>query len=136
MVAAHPFRGAHELISLDAEGGLIVKVDKASRMAIFDWVDAIEIFNGRAPDWELKLSSVVCDNLPIPGMGGSDAHNTTSVGDCVTVFQNRVANEKEFLEEIKAGRYYAQHRRLNIFYPDNGKYQRKRSRVLGSEVQG
>lgn len=123
MAAAHPFRGAHELVGLGADGRLTVKVKEASCMPVFDCVDAMEIFNGMAPDWELKLSCAVCDNLPIPGIGGSDAHNKNAVGDCVTIFQNHVSNEKEFLEEIKAGRYYARHRQLNISYPDNGRYQ-------------
>jgi hypothetical protein len=120
MVAAHPFRGANSFIHWDPLEGMIPKIDEALDLPIFKVVDAMEVFNGMAPDWELDLSSAVCDNLPIMGTGGSDAHNLGTVGDCVSVLHNRVTTEEEFFEEIREGRYKAQHRLLNRFYPDNG----------------
>ncbi len=120
MVAAHPFRGAHSFIQWDPVEGMIPKIDEALRLPIFQIVDAMEVFNGMAPEWELNLSSAVCDNLPIMGTGGSDAHNVEAVGDCVTVLKNRITTEEEFFEEIRTGRHYAQHRLLGRFYPDNG----------------
>lgn len=120
MVAAHPFRGAHSFIRWDPVEGMIPKIDEALRLPILKVVDAMEVFNGMAPVWELDLCSAVCDNLSMKGTGGSDAHNVEAVGDCVTVLKNRVTTEREFFEELKAGRYYAQHRLLERIYPDNG----------------
>lgn len=120
MVAAHPFRGAHTFVRWDPEVGMIPKIDEALQLPIFKIVDAMEVFNGMAPDWELNLGSAVCDNLPIMGTGGSDAHNPEGVGDCVTVLHNSVSTEEEFCEQMRAGNYYARHRLLDRVYPDNG----------------
>ena len=117
MVAAHPFRGSFEYVDITKTGSLNLMVDDASNNDVFKWVDGMEVFNGRAPDWEIDLSQAVCDKLRLRGIGGSDAHNISSVGDCVTVFHNRVRNESDFIEELKAGRFHARHRRLNLDYP-------------------
>lgn len=120
MVAAHPFRGAQSLVRWDPAKGLVPKIDEALRLPIFEVVDAMEVFNGMAPDWELDLCSAVCDRLPIMGTGGSDAHNVGTVGNCVTILDRPVATEEEFYEEIRASRYRAQHRVIDRYYPDNG----------------
>lgn len=127
MVAAHPFRGARSFVRWDPIEGLVPKTEQALRLPIFSLVDAMEVFNGMAPDWELNLSRAACDHLPIMGTGGSDAHNVDAVGDCVTVLDKRVASEEEFLEEIRARRYHAQHRRIDRYYPEDG------STTIGSE---
>ncbi len=119
MVAAHPFRGARSLVRWDPVKGLIPKLDEAVRLPIFEVVEAMEVFNGMAPDWELALCSDVCDNLPIMGTGGSDAHNVDAVGDCVTILDKSVTTEEEFFEEIRASRYRAQHRRIDRYYPEH-----------------
>ena len=117
MAAAHPFRGSFEYVTVEKKGRVNLMIDEASHGDVFKWVDAMEVFNGRAPDWEIKLSRIVCDKLRLKGIGGSDAHNISSVGDCVTVFHNPIRNESEFIEELKAGRFYARHRRLSLDYP-------------------
>ena len=119
MVVAHPFRGAQSFIRWDPEEGLVPKVDEALCLPIFTMVDAMEVFNGMAPDWELDLCSAVCDYLPIMGTGGSDAHNVEAIGDCVTVFDRGVTTEEDFFEEIRAGRYRALHRLIDRYYPDH-----------------
>jgi hypothetical protein len=43
------------------------------------------------------------EELKIPGTGGSDAHKILQVGSCVTVFENPVRNEDDFIREIRAG---------------------------------
>jgi hypothetical protein len=118
MVAAHPFRGAQAFVRWDPAEGLVPKVDEALRLPIFELVDAMEVFNGMAPDWELDLCSAVCDNLPIMGTGGSDAHNVESVGSCLTVLDEWVTTEEKFFEEIRASRYCAQHRLIGRYYPE------------------
>jgi len=124
MAAAHPFRGASEFITMDEGGATSLKVDSATRQDVLKWVDAMEVFNGVSPDWEITLSRGVCDKTGLMGIGGSDAHNISGVGDCVTVFNNRIANETEFLRELKAGRFYAHHRKLDMVYPADDKRQK------------
>jgi len=118
MVAAHPFRGAHGFVKMDPAKGLVIKLEEALKLPIFELVDAVEVFNGMAPEWELELCRTVCDSLQMGGMAGSDAHNVGQVGDCVTVLQNKVASEKEFLHELKNGRYHALHRIRNLTFPN------------------
>jgi len=120
MVAAHPFRGGQSYVRWDAERGLVPELEKALHRPVFQMVDAMEVYNGMAPDWELELCRAVCDELPIMGTGGSDAHNVRSVGTCVTLLDRAVTTEEEFVEEMKAGRYRAYHRLLDRVYPGNG----------------
>ena len=117
MAAAHPFRGAIDFIDMDNGGAINLNIDDAAHLDVFKWVDAIEVFNGVSPDWEIDLSCAVCDKLNLMGIGGSDAHNISAVGDCGIVFNNRITDESDFLKELKAGRFYAQHQRMNVVYP-------------------
>lgn len=118
MAAAHPFRGSIGYIEMEDDGTIGLKVDDAAAQGVLKWVDAMEVFNGMAEDWEIKLSRRVCDQAPLLGIGGSDAHNISGVGDCVTVFDNRISNEADFLRELKAGRFHAHHRKFDMVYPD------------------
>jgi len=117
MVAAHPFRGARSLVRWDPSRGMVFRIDQGVALPIFSVVDAMEVFNGMAPDWELDLSAAVGEALPMAGTGGSDAHNVASVGDCVTVLHRRVSTDQELFEEMRAGRFHAEHRLLNRRYP-------------------
>ena len=118
MVAAHPFRGAHGFVKWDPVKGLIIKLEEALQLPIFEVVDAVEVFNGMAPEWELDLCSTVCDSLKIRGTAGSDAHNTGQVGDCVTILHNTVASEEAFLDELINGSYHAWHRIRDRTFPN------------------
>ena len=120
MVAAHPFRGAASLMRYASGQGVVLKTEEALRMPVFDFVDAMEVFNGMSPQWEIDLCSRVCDLLPIQGTGGSDCHNVRSVGGCVTVLNDRVSTEEGFIAQMRSGRYHAFHRLLNLRHPGNG----------------
>lgn len=117
MAAAHPFRGATGFIGLENGEAIELNIDDAANLEVFKWVDAMEVFNGVSPDWEVDLSCAVCDKLNLMGIGGSDAHNISAVGDCGIIFNNRIANESDFLKELKAGRFHAKHLRMNMVYP-------------------
>jgi len=119
MVAAHPFRGAHGFVKWDPVKGLVIKLEEALNLPIFEVVDAVEVFNGMASEWELDLCSTVCDSLQIRGMAGSDAHNVGQVGDCVTILHKMVASKEAFLHELMNGRYVAWHRVRNRTFPNN-----------------
>ncbi|MBW1887723.1 MAG: PHP domain-containing protein [Deltaproteobacteria bacterium] len=118
MVAAHPFRGAHGFVKWDPVKGLVIKLEDALNLPILEVVDAVEVFNGMASEWELDLCSTVCDNLKIRGMAGSDAHNVGQVGDCVTILHKMVVSEEEFLYELMNGRYHAWHRVRDRTFPN------------------
>ncbi len=45
--------------------------------------------------------------LGLPGTGGSDAHQVHAIGSCVTIFENEVRSEEDFIREIRAGRIQA-----------------------------
>jgi hypothetical protein len=53
------------------------------------------------------------EELNLPGTGGSDAHKILNVGSHVTLFDNPVNNEEDFLREIRAGRVRAEKREEN-----------------------
>jgi predicted metal-dependent phosphoesterase TrpH len=119
MIAAHPFRGARSLIRWDPSRGMVFRIDQGMGLPIFSIVDAMEVFNGMAPDWELDLTAAVAEALSMAGTGGSDAHNVASVGDCLTVFDRRVSSDEELFEEIRERRFHAEHRALNRRYPSD-----------------
>lgn len=71
-------------------------------------IDAIEL---RHPDHtDLALSKVrkAMSKLGIPGTGGSDAHKIFKVGSCVTIFENKIFDEKDFISEIRQGNIKAE----------------------------
>ncbi len=101
MIAAHPFRGFKTF----GINQLQMTVEQACRRKVFDFVDAIEIGNGKLSDDENDMARKVAETLGLPGTGGSDAHRIDEVGKWVTVFENDIHNEQELLEELKAVRF-------------------------------
>jgi len=103
MIAAHPFRGFKTF----GIGQLQMTVEQACRRKVFEFVDAIEIGNGKLTDDENDMACKVAEKLGLPGTGGSDAHRVDEVGRWVTVFENDIRTEQELLEELRAGRFTA-----------------------------
>lgn len=103
MIAAHPFRGFKTF----GIGQLQMTVDQACQRKVFEFVDAIEIGNGKLSDDENDMARNVAEKLGLPGTGGSDAHRVDEVGRWVTVFEREVRTEQELLEELRAGRFSA-----------------------------
>lgn len=104
MVAAHPFRGFKTF----GIGQLQMTVDQACQRKVFEFVDAIEIGNGKLSDAENDMARKVADKLGLPGTGGSDAHRVDEVGRWVTVFEKDIRTEQELLTELQAGRFCAE----------------------------
>jgi hypothetical protein len=48
------------------------------------------------------------NKLGIPGTGGSDAYKIFKVGSCVTIFENKIFDEKDFISEIRQGNIKAE----------------------------
>jgi len=108
IIAAHPFRVYFTWRSWIKRS---ITLEKALSWELFDLVDAMEVANGWATDEEVKFSMEVASRLRIPGTGGSDAHSIGDVGSCVTVFENEIKNEEDFLREILMGKFRAEDRR-------------------------
>ena len=106
MIASHPFR-------VDVLFNRAPDVEEVCRREIFELVDAVEVFNGRAIGPEIDFGCQVLGKLKLRGVGGSDAHAQHAIGRCVTIFQSRISNEQELVDELKAGRFKAWHCTLN-----------------------
>ena len=101
MIAAHPFRGFKTF----GIGQLQMTVEQASNRKVFDFVDALEIRNGKVSDQENDMAARVAARLGLPGTAGSDAHRLDEVGKWVTDFERQIENEQELIEELRAGRF-------------------------------
>ena len=109
MVAAHPFRTDFELSSLSREerGIGTIEVEELCRRPVFDFVDTLEVFNGRSSWQEIQAARKVAVILGRKGTGGSDAHSILSVGSCVTVFDDPIENEAQLVAQLRNGSFHA-----------------------------
>jgi hypothetical protein len=101
MIAAHPFRGFKTF----GIGQLQMTVEQACKRKVFDFVDAIEIGNGRLSDQENDMALKVANQLGLSGTAGSDAHRVDEVGKWVTDFEKEIQNEQELVKELRASRF-------------------------------
>ncbi len=103
MIAAHPFRGFKTF----GIGQLQMTVQQACQRKALEFVDALEVGNGKLSPDENDMARKVAEKLGLPGTGGSDAHRVDEVGKWVTVFEKDIRNERELVEELHAGRFTA-----------------------------
>jgi len=103
MIAAHPFRGFKTF----GIGRLQMTVEQACKRKVLEFVDAIEVGNGKLSADENDMARKVAEKLGLPGTGGSDAHRVDEVGKWVTIFEKDILNELELVEELHAGRFKA-----------------------------
>jgi hypothetical protein len=103
MIAAHPFRGFKTF----GIGQLQMSVEQACKRKVLDYVDAVEVGNGKLSPDENDMARKVAEKLGLPGTGGSDAHRVDEIGKWVTVFEKDVRSEIELVEELHAGRFSA-----------------------------
>jgi predicted metal-dependent phosphoesterase TrpH len=101
MIAAHPFRG----FLVFGIGQLQMNVEQASQRRVFQYVDAIEIGNGKVTEQENDMARQVAERLDMDGVAGSDAHLINEVGKWITIFERDIQDEHELVEELKAGRF-------------------------------
>ncbi|RPJ62271.1 MAG: PHP domain-containing protein [Dehalococcoidia bacterium] len=101
MIAAHPFRGypCHAITDFDKAAELVLK------RPVFDKIDGIEGYNGRNMEGNNIFACQLANRLELPTSGGSDAHARNEMGKSVTIFENTVHNEVEFLNELRSGRF-------------------------------
>ncbi|MCO1600780.1 PHP domain-containing protein [Desulfosporosinus nitroreducens] len=105
MVAAHPFRTDFALspFSREERGLEPIEVEVMCRRSIFDFVDTLEVYNGRSCQEEINAVRKATKILGKKGTGGSDAHSILSVGSCVTVFDAPVENEAHLVDQLLNG---------------------------------
>jgi predicted metal-dependent phosphoesterase TrpH len=103
MIVAHPFRGFKTF----GIGQLQLTVEQACKRKVLEFVDAVEIGNGKLSPEENDMARKVAEKLGLPGTGGSDAHRVDEVGTWVTVFEKEIESEIELVQELHAGRFRA-----------------------------
>ncbi len=103
MIAAHPFRGFKTF----GIGQLRMTVEQACKRKVLEFVDAVEVGNGKLSPDENDMARKVAEKLDLPGTGGSDAHRVDEVGKWVTVFEKEIRDERELVQALHGGRYTA-----------------------------
>ena len=106
MIAAHPFRGFKTF----GIGQLQMTVEQAARRKVFEYVDAIEVQNGKLSADENDMARKVAEKLGLPGTAGSDAHRLDEIATSVTVFENDIRTENQLVETLHAGRFKTENR--------------------------
>jgi predicted metal-dependent phosphoesterase TrpH len=101
IILAHPFRGF--LTFNVAELGLTP--EKAAARDLFQYVDAVEVLNGKVTEEENNLAAEVAQILGLPVTGGSDAHEVEEVGLYATRFAASIRNEQELVSALREGDY-------------------------------
>jgi len=103
MIAAHPFRGFKTF----GIGQLQMTIDQACKRKVLEFVDAVEIGNGKLSPEENEMARKVAEKLGLPGTGGSDAHRVDEIATWVTDFEKDIEDENELLQELHTGRFRA-----------------------------
>lgn len=107
MVVAHPFRRYQEKRKPP------YTVDEAVRLPVFQLVDEVEVANGYCTEKENAFTLEVARRLGFRGTGGSDAHSANGLGLFTTYFEREFGTLEEFLQEMKAGRFFPAQGLLN-----------------------
>jgi predicted metal-dependent phosphoesterase TrpH len=100
-IAAHPFRG----FKIFGVGQLGMDLDQACTKKLLQYVDAVEVKNGRVSDSENQLAMEVSERLGLVATAGSDAHEIGALGTWVTCFKNDIHSEKDLIRELRNGNF-------------------------------
>jgi predicted metal-dependent phosphoesterase TrpH len=106
MVAAHPYRRQMPWFSRSDEE-YNNALEKATRNPAYQYCIGLEEQNGRGSDKENEFARRLCEMMDLPGTGGTDSHAISDIGKSATYFEKDVHDERELIEELKAGRFYA-----------------------------
>jgi predicted metal-dependent phosphoesterase TrpH len=101
MIVAHPFRG-FLIVGVDQAG---LTPEKAMERPLFNYVDAVEVLNGKVTEKENDFALRVTEGLGLPGTGGSDAHEVAEVGMYATEFYEVIKSEQDLIAALKKGVY-------------------------------
>ena len=100
-IAAHPFRG----FKVFGFGQLDMSLDQACKKKILQFVDAVEVRNGRVTEQENEVALNVSKSLGLLGTAGSDAHELNALGTWVMDFGNELETEADLVRELRAGNF-------------------------------
>jgi predicted metal-dependent phosphoesterase TrpH len=100
-IAAHPFRG----FKVFGFGQLDMSLDQACKKKILQFVDAVEVRNGRVTEQENEVALNVSKSLGLLGTAGSDAHERNALGTWVMDFENEFETEADLIRELRAGNF-------------------------------
>jgi predicted metal-dependent phosphoesterase TrpH len=95
MIVAHPFRG----FLLFGIAQLRLDVEQASRRAVFQNVDGVEVLNCKVTDPENDMARRVADRLGLLAVAGSDAIGWTKWD--ASPLERTVRSERELVEELR-----------------------------------
>jgi len=115
---------ARDLVErVHGEGGILIaahpyKLSRSGRLRYYGagdrvyelGLDALELYHPDHDEEALKKVRRAMETLAIPGTGGSDAHKVFEVGSCVTLFENKILSEQDFVREIRNGNIGAEKR--------------------------
>ena len=106
MVAAHPYRRQAPWV-WDDEQQWADALERAERNGAYRYTAAMEILNGRGNLNENLFSQRLAERTGMPSTAGTDSHATEDIGKAATYFERDITNERELIEEIRAGRCWA-----------------------------
>jgi len=111
LVVAHPFRHFFDPVYFRRQGKepFTMTPEQASKLPVFQIVDAIEALNGANTLRENLYALRVAKAIGKPVTGGSDAHSTQGIGIFCTLVEKDCSSQEELLEELRGGRFYAAH---------------------------
>ena len=66
--------------------------------------DAVEVVNGRSSRGGNKAARRLATSIGLPGVGGSDAHDPSSVGRAMTEFPDDCRSREDIIAAIRKGR--------------------------------
>jgi predicted metal-dependent phosphoesterase TrpH len=103
MIMAHSYR--RQLPSVVTEHSVDYYVERMGDKPHYDYVDALEVYNGRGMSRENEFSYKVALRRGKPMVAGSDAHTLSDVATVATDFEREIRTVPELITELRAGRY-------------------------------
>jgi len=108
LIANHPFRyrldQRFSFINPDHQTIGPEHPERASKLALFKMVDAVEVLNGACSEEENLFALKVARVLGLAEVAGSDSHSAGSIGCVSTIFDKPVSDVRGLIEAVKARR--------------------------------
>jgi len=90
-IGAHPKRGDRPIDEAIFQKGLC---------------NYIEIINGRNSNDENLAAEILLDEYKLRGVGGSDAHSLSELGQSVTVFKNKITSTNDLIDALRTNNFH------------------------------
>ncbi len=88
-----------------------MNLEEAMSNPTFSHVHGLEVCNSMSTAQENDLALQVAEALGCVKFGGSDAHSTSAVGSCVTVFEDILTDERELVAALHSGHFSIERRK-------------------------